>query len=280
MLLGKLSKLESRRYSSNEQYRFLVHTVLDDPEGAFNYLSGSQPSGFRLESGKPLNCSLIDQVHTATFEGAAGFIIQPTEKIADIIGVWSSDVAIDMQTKNRVTMTGDALLSATNQGEYNQIHLKAGKIVGIFIRVIADTGEELGFPNTNKSLRKLAAQQDLPVVEIAVSPRRIIEAEPFIQSLDSGNSRLYQIILPHNGYEYKIDVVKKFKGQDISFVDAKGFAMRVAKIDCYDVWDRNLTTDDFTFILKHLALIHPANPEIAQYVERQITKLLNRGDAA
>lgn len=279
MLLGKLSKPESRRYSSNEQYRFLVHTVLDDPEGAFGYLSDGQPSGFRLESGKPLNCSLIDQSHTATFEGAAGYIIKPTKEDADILGVWTGDVAIDMQTKNRTTMTGDALLAATNQGEYNQVHLKAGKIEAVFVRVATGTGEELGFSNTNKTLRKLAAQQGLPVVEILVSSRRIVEATPLIKEpLNTGSSMLYQIVLPRNGYEYKIDVVKQLRGQDISFVDAKGFAMRLAKIDCYDVWDRNLTTSDFTFILKSLALIHSANPEIAQYVERQVTKLLNRED--
>ena len=280
MLLGKLSKPESRRYSSNEQYRFLVHTVLDDPEGAFGYLSGRQPSGFRLESGKPLNCSLIDQAHTATFEGAAGFIIQPTKEVADILGVWSGDVAIDMQTKNGTTMTGDALLAATNQGEYNQVHLKVGKIEAVFVRVAADTGEELGFPNTNKILRKLAVQQGLPVVEIAVSSRPIVEATPLIKEpLNTGRGMLYQIVLPCNGYEYKIDVVKQLRGQDISFVDAKGFAMRMAKIDVYDVWDRNLASRDFTFILKNLALVRRVNPEIVQYVERKVSKLLSSEDA-
>jgi len=281
MSLGKLSKPESRRYSSKEKYRFLVHTVLDDPEGTFSYLSGNQSTSFRLKSGKPLNCSLIDQDHTATFEGAAGFIIKPTKDATDILGVWPSDVAIDMQTENKANMTGTEVLAATGQGEYNQIHLNAGQIEGVFIRVAADTGEELGFPNTNKTLRKLAAQESLPIVEIAVNPRPIIEAEPVLKEpLGTGDSKLYQIVLHCNGFEYKIDVVKQLKGQSISFVDAKGFAVRVAKVNGFDVWDRDLTTSDLTFIIKNLAVMRPSNPEIVQYVERQITKMLDREDTA
>lgn len=281
MSLGKLSKPESRRYSSKEQYRFLIHTVLDNPEQTFNYLAGGQGDGFRIESDKPLNASLIDQQHTATFEGAAGFIIQPSEEAIDILGIWPRDVAIDMSTKSEANMTGTELLAATKQGEYNQIHLKAGKVEGVFIRVASDTGNELGFPQTNQALRDLAVQQGLPVAEIVVDPRQITEAEPIVRApVNTGNGKLHQIVLPQNGYEYKIDVVKQTNGQDVSFVDTKGFAMRVAKIDGYDVWDRNLTTIDVASIYHSLTKLRQSNPEIVQYIEQQLVKLKNSKDTA
>jgi hypothetical protein len=98
--------------------------------------------------------------------------------------------------------------------------------------------------------------------------------------IDTGGGELHQIVLPHNGYEYKIDVVKQANGQDISFVDAEGFAMRMAKIDGYDVWDRNLTADDLASIQQSLALVRQSNPEIVQYVERQIAELRNKDNTA
>jgi len=279
-LLGEVSKPETRRYTSGEQYRFLVHTVLDNPERTFDYLSGDQPNGFRIESDKPLNASLIDQKHTATFEGASGLIVQPPEKAEDISGIWPGDVAVDMRTNARPNMTGIEALAATKQGEYNQVHLKAGKVEGVFIRVAADTGKELGYPQTNKALRDLAAQQGLPVAEISVNPRQIIEVEPAIKTpIYTGGGELHQIVLPHNGYEYKIDVVKQTNGQDISFVDAEGFAIRMTKIDGYDVWDRNLTDDDLASMQQSLALVRQSNPEIVQYVEQQIAELQNRVNA-
>jgi hypothetical protein len=280
-LLGEVTKPEARRYTADEQYRFLVHTVLDNPERTFDYLAGNQPDGFKIETDKPLNASLIDQRHTATFEGASGLIIQPPEKAADISGIWPGDVAVDMQTNGRPNMTGIEALVATKQGEYNQVHLKAGKVEGVFIRVAADTGEELGYPQTNQALKDLAAQQGLPVAEIAVNPRQITEAKPVLKTpIDTGGGELHQIVLPHNGYEYKIDVVKQANGQDISFVDAEGFAMRMAKIDGYDVWDRNLTADDLASIQQSLALVRQSNPEIVQYVERQIAELRNKDNTA
>lgn len=280
-LLGELSKPEARRYTSDEKYRFLVHTVLDDPQITFNYLSGNESSGFRIQSDKPLNTSLIDQKHTATFEGASGLIVQPPDKAADISGIWPGDVAVDMQTNGQPNMTGIEALAATKRDEYNQVHLKAGKVEGVFIRIAADTGKELGYPQTNQALRELATQQGLPVAEIVVNPRDIQETEPLLKEpLPTGNGELYQIVLPHNGYEYKIDVVKQAEGQDVSFVDAEGFAMRMAKIDGYDVWDRNLTADDLTSIQQSLAPLRQSNPEIVQYVERQITELKSRSNNA
>lgn len=278
-LLGEVSKPETRKYSSGEQYRFLVHTVLDDPRGAYGYLSGGQPNGFRIEADKPLNASLIDQRHTATFEGASGLIIQPPEKADDISGIWSGDVAVDMQTEGKPTMTGIEALAATNKGEYNQVHLKAGKVEGVFIRVAADSGQELGYSQTNKALRDLAAEQGLPVAEIMVNPRDIREANPVVKEpIPTGNGELYQVVVPHNGYEYKIDVVKQ-SGSDVSFADSEGYAMRMAKVDNYDVWDRNLTNDDITSIQASLKVIGGSNPEIIGYIERQIAELQSRGNS-
>jgi|GEM_PF-1523388 len=278
-LLGEVSKPETRRYTSDEKYRFLVHTVLDDPRGTYGYLSGSQPNGFRIEADKPLNASLIDQRHTATFEGVSGLIIKPPEMAADVTGIWSGDVAVDMQTKGKPTMTGIEALAATNKGEYNQVHLKAGKVEGVFIRIAADSGQELGYPQTNQALRELAAEQGLPVAEIMVDPRDIREANPVMKEpIPTGNGELYQIVVPHNGYEYKIDVVKQ-DGSGVSFADSEGFAMRMAKVDNYDVWDRNLTRDDIDSIQDSLTALGQSNPEIVQYIQRQVAELQSRGNS-
>ncbi len=277
-LLGEVSKPEARRYAPDEQYRFLVHTVLDDPRRTFDYLSGNQSDGFKIEGDKPLNTSLIDQRHTATFEGVSGLIIKPPEMASDISGIWSGDVAVDMQTSGKPNMTGIEALVATNKGEYNQVHLKAGKVEGVFIRIAADSGQELGYPQTNQALRELATEQNLPVSEIIVKPRDIKEAEPTIKEpLPTGNGEMYQVVMPHNGYEYKIDVVKQ-DGKDVSFVDNEGFAMRMAKIDGYDVWDRNLTSGDLTSIQASLKVISSSNPKIVEYIERQVAELQSRGN--
>lgn len=221
---------------------------------------------------------MIDQRHTATFEGVSGLIIKPPEKASDITGIWSGDVAVDMQTKGKPTMTGIEALAATNKGEYNQVHLKAGKVEGVFIRIAADSGQELGYPQTNQALRELAAEQGLPVAEIMVDPREIKEASPVMkESIPTGNGELHQIVVPHNGYEYKIDVVKQ-DGSDVSFADSEGYAMRMAKVDSYDVWDRNLTSDDITSIQASLKVIGRSNPEIIEYIERQIAELQSKSN--
>lgn len=89
-------------------------------------------------------------------------------------------------------MTGDQALAATEQGEYNQLHLTATDgVKGVFIRIAADTGQELGSPKSNDMLRQLAADQSLPVAEIEVQPRLISEGTPTIKiSETEGVSRL------------------------------------------------------------------------------------------
>lgn len=265
--LGNLTMLESRRYGAGEEFRFLIHTTLRDPEQTLDYLATTYSGADR----KPLNTSLIDQAHTATFEGASGFVLKAPEKADDIIGAWSADVGIDLESTSATAMSGDELLSNTQPGEYNQIHLVRGKVAGMFIRVAADTGKDLGVPDANRALRQLAGERGLPIAEIAVQPREIVEAAPsFTEDGGERSGELYHIVLPHNGYEYRIDIVRGGPDSDISFLDSEGFAMRVAKVDGYDVWDRDLSPADLSSINAGLAALPDGESGIMSYVKTHL----------
>ncbi len=264
--LGETTKPESRRYG-NEAYKFLVHVPLRHPTSVFEYLGGQ--AGFRAKEGeKPLNASLIDSAHTATFEGRSGLIIKQPDSSEDVTGVWPNDAGADSETSGP-RLSGDEALAGTKPGEYNQVHLRAtGGIEGVFIRVAADSGEELGPAQTNQELRQLAIEQGIPVAEVEVQPREIKEGTPAVsETRTTGVGDLHQIILPHNGFEYRIDVLT---GANVSYADAEGTATRVAKVDSYDVWDRELSPEDVASIAASLKSLASVDPTILAAVERQL----------
>lgn len=47
--------------------------------------------------------------------------------------------------------------------------------------------------------------------------------------------------MPKDGFEYRIDLLS---GAKVSYANEQGFAMRGAKVDAYDVWNRDLTEAD------------------------------------
>lgn len=280
-ILGEVTTPESRRYEPDEQYSFLIHTTLDDPSRTFDYLQGKSPSGFKIDGNKPLNTSLIDQKHTATFEGASGLIIRPPVSSKDIAGVWETDAGADTQTEQLPNQNfenpysrGYTVLDYTPQGQYNQVHIRTGKVEGVFIRVAADTGQELGFPATNQALRELAARENLPVAEIAVKQRDIQEAEPYIMNGNKGG--ISHITIPHNDYEYRIDVIKPSGDSNVSYTDKDGFAMRMAKVDGYDTWNRNLSPEDIASIRASLDSLREQDPAAVAYIEKRLADMDNK----
>lgn len=266
--LGETTKAESRRYKQGgEPYKFLVHVPLRSSTEVFAYMGGQ--AGFRIGEGiRPLNASLVDNLHTSTFEGRSGLIIKQPDSPKDVTGVWSNDAGADLETAG-LRLSGDEALAATKPGEYNQAHLKATSgIEGVFIRVAADTGRELGPDQTNKELRQLAAEQGLPIAEIEVQPREIKEGDPTVsETKAAGVGDLHQIILPHNGFEYRIDVLT---GSKVSYADAEGTATRIAKVDAYDVWDRHLSAEDTASIVVSLKKLTDVNPVVLAAIERQL----------
>lgn len=241
-VFDSVTKAESRRYEPGEQYRFLIHGVLDDTEARAGELGASGTNGFdRTSHDRPLNCSLIDSAHTTTFEGKNGFIIKPPTDGESVVAAYNSDAGVNDTSIEGNVPTAEQLLDSTSPADYNQVNITRGQIEGVYIRVRPD-GSELGSPGQNAQLRQLAETHGWPVAEIVAKPLELKAGEPSMSTEVMGDDLTkISIDLPENGSILKFAIVKyddldraRQANEKAHFTfDEHGIDIRLRQIDEY-----------------------------------------------
>lgn len=219
-----VTKPESRRYGPDEEFVFMVHCPLD-----IQYrVAALGTEEFTLDD-RPLNNSLIDSEHTFTFEGMSGLIIEPPSE-EDILGAWSYDSGVnDLQSEPEVTGPKE-VLEATRPDDYNQVNIRRGRVIGVFIRIRED-GSEIGDTARNAELRKLAEQSGLPLAEIVVRPTRYPDEPPSVLSPQQG---LTTIEFSLGGKKYRLDELLADPYRPVpGATTVEGYYLRVREVDEY-----------------------------------------------
>lgn len=195
--LFEVTQPESRRYAPNETYSFLIHVPIGDVGQRFDEI-GSERDGI-------LMTSLVSGERQGTFCGEGGFILSAPPAEA-IVGMSSVDCGGEIADGRMDSV--EQLQQPAPNSEYNQIDMKfgAGRVSGIMIKVDKD-GKELGSPQINKDLKKIADQHNLPIsyVEVAPSP---VPTEISIKTTEFSTDKLLKTIdIPNtDGNFIKVDI--------------------------------------------------------------------------
>lgn len=217
-----------------EKFRFLITAAVQtSPRQLGEWLEGDG-NGFEATD-RPVNTSLIDQDHTATFEGRNGFILQPPDTGDRIIAAQPHDFGSSDLERQVVDVSSDELLAQTDPLAYNHLNISAGKLRGVYIRQ-RETGEDLGIPEANSDLRAFAAEHGLPVVEIRTRPHELHAGSATAEKLPANDGNgLWKIKLPEEGLQRDIDVIQFKPGErPRGFQPSEeGFDLRVQEIDGY-----------------------------------------------
>lgn len=218
-----LTPPESRTYSPDEQYRFLVH------------VPGPNVANRAGEIGLPRNgavlmTSLVSNYRTATFQGEGGIIVaEPNPTL--VTGISAFDVGGEIQGGVRADLS-ELLTPATNS-DYNQIDMKfeATRPIGVLVKRAASDGHELGSAGTNATLREYAAQHDLPVVEILVTPDTVPTEMISHQEQTQDHNRLVTVDIPYmNDHYFRVQVLH---GAAYAMEDGEDTMARVMTISAY-----------------------------------------------
>lgn len=156
----EVSKPETRTYSPDERYVFLVHVPLNDIEQRFGEI-GSKRGGV-------LMATLLNNERQGTFCGEGGLLLEAPDTKA-IMGMSRVDCGGEIADGRMDSV--EELQEPASTAEYNQIDIKfdGGKVVGVMLKVTLDD-KELGDPARNAQLREVAERHDLPVATIKVTP--------------------------------------------------------------------------------------------------------------
>ena len=193
-----VSKPESRRYMPDEEFIFLVHAPLDIQDRT----AALGTEEFTLTE-RPLNTTLIDQDHTWTFEGMSGLIIEPPESDSEVLGAWSYDSGLNDMVREENQPDALKVLEETRPDNYNQVNIRTGRVVGVYIRVRED-GSEIGDAQRSKQLREFATVHNLPIAEIVVEPQ-IFEDEAV--HIHTPTEDLTSVEFVVDGKKYRIDAL-------------------------------------------------------------------------
>lgn len=168
---------ERRRYTADEDYRFLVHVPLRDVEKRVAEI-GSPREGV-------LMTSLITNHSQGTFQGDGGLILRQPEA-EKIRGMSKIDVGAEMPNGQMDSV--ESLTEPTELTDYNQIDVSfdGTEVEAVLVKLTPD-GRELGSATRNKKLREIAKKYDLPVVEIEVQPMEPLK-----------HPEVRNVVLPHN----------------------------------------------------------------------------------
>lgn len=243
-----ITKPESRRYGPEDEFIFMVHCPLDIQ----SRVEALGTEEFTLDE-RPLNTSLIDSEHSFTFEGMSGLIIAPSPDQGDILGAWGYDSGVNDLQKQTAVAGPQEVLEATRQDDYNQVNVRKGRVVGVFIR-IKDDGAEVGDAARNAELRSFAKSVGLPVAEIVVQPVQYQEEPPKTISPQEG---LTTTEFSLGGIKFRLDELLADPDRPVAGAEPfEGYYLRVRKVDEYGSAGGDIVdSDSISLILDQLTKI-------------------------
>lgn len=248
----KVTQPESKRYEPEEEFAFMVHCPLD-VDSRTEELGTDE---FEMQE-KPLNTSVVDTSHTWTFEGMSGLIIEPPVDEADVLGTWSYDSGLnDLEADSELTDV-DTLLEKTGTDSYNQVNVRKGRVVGVFIRIKED-GQPIDGETRAIKLREFAQKNGLPVAEIVIKPVNHPDQKP---EMISPTDDLTTVEFSIGGSKYRLEELLADPQRPLPGAEPfEGYYLRARKIDGYgaaggDVRDK----ETLSLILQQISSIDRAS---------------------
>lgn len=175
----EVSQPETRTYSPDEAYSFLVHVPLGNVEQRLGEIGS--------ERGGVLMTTLLNNERQGTFCGEGGLLLEAPDTEA-IKGMSRVDCGGEIADGRMDSV--EELQEPASTAEYNQIDMKfdGGKVVGVMLKVTPD-GNELGDPARNAQLREVAERHGLPVATVEVAPSPMpTEQSSISREFADGNS--------------------------------------------------------------------------------------------
>ena len=192
-----VDKPETRTYSPDEAYSFLVHVPLGDVEKRLGEIGS--------ERGGVLMTTLLNNERQGTFCGEGGLLLEAPDTEA-IKGMSRVDCGGEISDGRMDSV--DELQEPASTAEYNQIDMKfdGGKVVGVMLKVTPD-GEELGNPARNTQLREVAERHGLPIATVEVAPSSMpTEQSSTSRKFADGNSLITYDIPDGDDHFLRVDI--------------------------------------------------------------------------
>lgn len=254
----KLTKPSDKVYSSDEEYRFLVHVVLGGVEQRALEM-GSNPKDDRR-----LMTSLISNHNQGTFLGWGGLIVDEPAKGA-VTGVSQIDVGGEIQSGQLDPI--ESILTKNPPSEYNQVDIRFSgckKPVGILLKQIKE-GRLLGSKHKNEELIRYAESNNLPIVRIEVDPSRSVKSVNVeLFELHNKTGTMLNVDIPYSDKEFfRVQVLNKGlsnKGVYYASSDTSRTA-RTMKINQYGEMTQNLTKLEFDAVITQLNQLMAEQPD-------------------
>lgn len=282
-LFQGVTPVEAGTVGVDKPFRYLITAaVQSSPKALAEFLAGGEDaSGFHVTE-RPVNASLIDQEHTATFEGLNGYILEPPTDGDDVVAARPYDFASNDLEPQPIEFDADSLLTQTSPDGYNHINIKQGKLAGIFIRKTRD-GQELGDAIKNAELRQVAQEKNLQIVEIEVEPKELKFGEAKIEQLPANEgNRLWKVQLPEDGSLREVDIIQFNPAEHPKgfTLDEAGFDLRVQDIDGYG--QSTYVMADVPVLIRVLERVtdlqqnaDPANRPALEFASRRIKQAID-----
>jgi hypothetical protein len=243
----EVSKPETRTYSPDETYSFLVHVPLGDVEQRLGEVGS--------ERGGVLMTTLLNNERQGTFCGEGGLLLDAPDAKA-IKGMSRVDCGGEIADGRMDSV--EELQEPASTAEYNQIDMKfdGGKVVGVMLKVTPE-GKELGDPARNTQLREVAERHGLPVATVEVAPSPMpTEQSSTTREFADGNSLTTYDIPDGNDRFLRVDIAHG------NFYHSPGI----------DTISRSMTIDQYGQVSQSLT------PEQEQKIRTTIGELLERDD--
>ena len=243
----EVDKPETRTYSPDEAYSFLVHVPLGDVEKRLGEIGS--------ERGGVLMTTLLNNERQGTFCGEGGLLLEAPDT-KDIKGMSRVDSGGEIADGRMDSV--EELTEPASTAEYNQIDMKfgGGKVAGVMLKVTPD-GKELGNPARNAQLRQVAERHGLPVATVEVAPSPMpTELSSVTREFADGNSLTTYDIPDGDDRFLRIDIAHG------EFYHSPGI----------DTVSRSMTIDEYGQVSQLLT------EEQEQKIRTTLDKLLEQGD--
>jgi len=258
---------ESRLYTADEDYRFLVHVPLGNIERRADEI-GSPREGV-------LMTSLITNHSQGTFQGYGGLIMRQPEA-GKIRGMSKIDVGSEIPNGQMDTV--ESLTEPSDPTDYNQIDVlfDGTEVEAVLIKLTPD-GNELGRDTMNKELREFAKKNDLPVVEIEVQPMEPLKhTEVRNEVLPNNAGDMLYVTVPFEGGVVQCRVLRAGDGHSVYHeLDGNRFAGS-SKINQYGEFENIFTEDEERALVDTLLDLKTADSRIAEEDIQALQKEIKR----
>ncbi|MCB9823073.1 hypothetical protein H6800_02255 [Candidatus Nomurabacteria bacterium] len=254
----KLTKPSDKVYSSDEEYRFLVHVVLGAVE------QRAMEMGSKTKDDRRLMTSLISNNHQGTFLGWGGLVVAEPAPRA-VTGISRIDVGGEIQPGQMDSI--ESILTKSPPSEYNQVDIRFSickKPIGILLKQTKD-GKLLGSAHKNEELIKYAESANLPIIRIEVSPSQSVKSVNVeLLELHTGTGTMLTVDIPNSDKDfYRVQVLNKGlsnKGVYYASGDTKRTA-RTMKINRYGEMTQNLTKQELNAVITYLNQLMDEQPD-------------------